>query len=58
MQLTGAQIKYAVLSGVFAARRDGSALRAEHLLRGLDREMSKEGRALSERERARLGQHE
>jgi hypothetical protein len=55
LELTGAQIKYAVLTGVFAARRAGAGLRAEHLLRGLDREMAKEGRALSDRERARLG---
>jgi dephospho-CoA kinase len=55
LELTGAQIKYTVLTGVFAARRDGSALQTDHLRRGLDREMAKEGRALSERERARLG---
>ncbi|WP_449245357.1 AAA family ATPase [Desulfobacca acetoxidans] len=54
IELTGAQIKYAVLTAVFAARRDGVALRTDHLLRGLDREMAKEGRALSERERVRL----
>ncbi len=51
---TGAQIKYAVLSAIFAARRDSSPLRPEHLLRGLDRELMKEGRALNERERERL----
>ncbi|HEY0603401.1 MAG TPA: AAA family ATPase [Herpetosiphonaceae bacterium] len=55
LELTGAQIKYAVLTGVFAARREGAALAAAHLMRGLDREMAKEGRALSDRERARLG---
>ncbi|MBV9791428.1 MAG: ATP-binding protein [Chloroflexi bacterium] len=55
LELTGAQIKYAVLTGVFAARRDRTAMEAKHLLRGLDREMAKEGRALSDRERARLG---
>lgn len=54
LDLTGAQIKYSVLTGVFAARRAGSGLQREHLLRGLDREMAKEGRALSERERVRL----
>jgi len=55
LELTGAQIKYSLLTGVFAARRERAALQTEHLLRGLDREMAKEGRALSERERARLG---
>jgi hypothetical protein len=54
LEMTGAQIKYAVLTAVFAARRDGTALGAEHLLRGLDRELLKEGRSLSDRERSRL----
>lgn len=54
LDLTGAQIKYAVLNAVFAARREHTALQDEHILRGLDREMAKEGRALSERDRARL----
>ncbi|MBK9124074.1 MAG: AAA family ATPase [Chloroflexi bacterium] len=55
LELTGAQIKYAVLTAVFAARRDGVPIHADHILRGLDREMAKEGRALSDRERSRLG---
>ncbi|KXK49560.1 MAG: AAA family ATPase [Anaerolineae bacterium] len=55
LELTGAQIKYAVLTAVFAARRDGTPIAADHILRGLDREMAKEGRALSDRERLRLG---
>ena len=55
-ELTGAQIKYAVLSALFAARRDGGGLTSAHLIRGLDREMSKEGRGLNERERVRLGE--
>jgi len=53
--VTGAQIKYAALSALFAARREGTALQADHLVRGLDRELNKEGRALSDRERAHLG---
>ncbi len=53
-ELTGAQIKYVVLSAMFAARRDGAVLSQAHLIRGLDREMSKEGRSLNERERTRL----
>ena len=51
---TGAQIKYALLGGLFAARQEGAALGGRHLLRGLERELAKEGRALGERERERL----
>jgi SpoVK/Ycf46/Vps4 family AAA+-type ATPase len=51
LDLTGAQIKYAVLAAVAAARRDGGAVTAAHLLRGVDRELQKDGRSLSERER-------
>jgi hypothetical protein len=54
VDVTGAQIKYAVLAAVFAARRDDAPLDGPHLLRGLDRELSKEGRALNERDHARL----
>lgn len=54
LELTGAQIKFAVLSALFTARREGRPLNADHLLRGLDRELSKEGRALNDREKARL----
>ncbi len=57
-ELTGAQIKYAALSAMFAARRDGGKLTAAHVIRGLDREMAKEGRGLNERERARLESYE
>jgi AAA+ superfamily predicted ATPase len=52
---TGAQIKYAVLAALFAARQDKRPLGIEHLLRGVEREMLKEGRALSDHERERLG---
>ncbi|MBK8019987.1 MAG: ATP-binding protein [Chloroflexi bacterium] len=58
LDLTGAQIKYAVLSAIFAARRDGRPLASEHLVRGLERELSKEGRLLSENERARWFRHD
>ncbi|MBL8625108.1 MAG: ATP-binding protein [Myxococcales bacterium] len=51
LDLTGAQIKYAVLAAVVAARRDGGAVTAAHLLRGVDRELQKDGRSLTERER-------
>lgn len=54
IETTGAQIKYAVLAGVFRARREGGALQLKHLLHGLNRELSKEGRGLPAREMRRL----
>jgi hypothetical protein len=54
VELTGAQIKYAVLAAAFAARQSGEPLALPALLRGLDRELAKEGRSLNERERERL----
>jgi hypothetical protein len=54
VEATGAQIKGAVLSGVFAALRDGNSLDLSHLVHGLHRELAKEGRAFSERERERF----
>lgn len=57
MEITGAQIKCSVLAAVFAAKRDGKPLEMTHLLRGLERELMKEGRGLSNRERERLLGH-
>ena len=54
LEVTGAQIKFAILAALFAARRDGEPLALRHLLRGLERELMKEGRTLSDRERERL----
>ena len=54
VEATGAQIKYAVLTALFAARREAVPLGLPHLLRGLERELVKEGRALTERDRERL----
>jgi len=54
LDLTGAQIKHAILAGLITARRQGAPLSLSHLLRGVDRELAKEGRAVSERERKRL----
>lgn len=58
IELTGAQIKYAVLAAMFAARREREKLGMKHLLRGIDRELMKEGRVLTERERKRLNSYE
>ena len=52
--VTGAQIKFAVLGGLFEARADYEELRAQHLLVGLDRELGKEGRGVGPRERERI----
>lgn len=54
IELTGAQIKFAVLAAVFIARRERKSLSMSHLLQGVDRELMKQGRALSTRERERL----
>lgn len=53
-EVTGAQIKFAVLAGLFAARADNKHLNARHLLIGLDRELAKEGRAIGPRERDKI----
>lgn len=54
LELTGAQIKNATLMAAFAARRDGAPIAMRHLLRGVERELAKEGRSFNERERARF----
>lgn len=55
LELSGAQIKFAVLAAVFVARREGAELGISHLLQGVDRELMKQGRALSTREREKHG---
>jgi hypothetical protein len=54
IEMTGAQIKNAGLAGAFAARRDGAALVMPFLVRGVERELGKDGRAIGKRERERL----
>jgi len=54
VEASGAQIKNAVLAALFIARRAGRPLARAHLLRGLERELDKEGRTLGRRERERL----
>jgi hypothetical protein len=54
LELTGAQIKYAVLTAVYASRRQGKSLNMSHLMLGVDRELIKQARALSTREREKL----
>ncbi len=47
VELTGAQIKYAVLSAIFIARQQNQTLAITHLLSGIERELMKEGRGIS-----------
>ncbi|MCP3911599.1 MAG: ATP-binding protein [Actinomycetia bacterium] len=54
---TGAEIKHAVLNATFIARRIGAQIGPDQLLLGLDQELAKEGRSLSERERSRMLAH-
>ena len=54
VEATGAQIKNAVLAALFMARRERSGLGLEHLVRGLERELEKEGRSLGRLERERV----
>ena len=48
LYLTEVQIRFAVLSTVFAAQRDGRRLETEYILRGVDREMANKSRVISE----------
>jgi ATPase family protein associated with various cellular activities (AAA)/winged helix domain-containing protein len=54
IEMSGAQIKNSVLASLFVARRSREPLAMTHLLRGVERELSKEGRALGSRERERM----
>lgn len=46
IDITGAQIKQAILSALFMARKDKIDINSSHLLRGLERELAKEGKGL------------
>ncbi len=54
VEMTGAQIKYALLSAVFVARREGKPLGISHLIKGIDRELAKEGKGVSPETSRRL----
>jgi SpoVK/Ycf46/Vps4 family AAA+-type ATPase len=58
IEVTGAQIKFAILGAIFIARRAGKELDMSHLLRGLERELAKEGRTLGIRDRKRMLRNE
>ncbi len=60
--VSGAQIKLAILSAVFSAGRAAQTVRVEHVLHGIQRELNKEGRQLvtadwTRAKRAMGGQH-
>lgn len=57
VEATGAQIKNAVLGALFIAQREKVPLSPSQLLRGLEREISKEGRGLGPSERERILRH-
>ena len=44
--VTGAQIKQAILSAIFMARRDKSDITISYLVRGVERELAKEGKGI------------
>nr|WP_276603085.1 ATP-binding protein [Nannocystis pusilla] len=57
VDLSGAQIKNAVLAATFVARSEKRPLGVGQLVRGLERELDKDGRALERRDRERLVVH-
>lgn len=54
VDMSGAQIKLAVLAAIFLARQARERLAADHVLRGIEREFNKDGRNLGGRERERI----
>jgi SpoVK/Ycf46/Vps4 family AAA+-type ATPase len=53
-ELSGGEIRNAVMSAAFMAAREGSPIAMRHLKRGLRRELLKMGRMLDARQRAEL----
>lgn len=47
LEMTGAQIKQAVLSAIFMARKERTALHTSHVLRAVEREFMKEGKSMN-----------
>lgn len=54
---SGAQIKSAVLTAIFAARRSNDSLNLSHIFHGIGRELLKEGRGITPKERERIEQY-
>ena len=57
LDLSGAQIKNAILAALFVSRSETRPLAVQHVIRGLERELEKDGRSLDLRERERLASH-
>jgi hypothetical protein len=57
LELSGAQIKLAVLSAIFASREARAPLALEHLVGGVERELAKEGRGIEAADRERIERH-
>jgi hypothetical protein len=57
LDLSGAQIKLALLAAIFLARQAGRPLAVDHLLRGIERELGKEGRGIEAHDRERIARH-
>jgi hypothetical protein len=47
VELTGAQIKFAALSAIFSAQKENVPLNPLHLLKGIERELAKEGKGIN-----------
>jgi AAA+ superfamily predicted ATPase len=58
VELTGAQIKLALLGAVFGARQAGQPLQLAHLYLGIERELGKAGRDLGPKARERIERYE
>lgn len=54
VELTGAEIKHAVLNAAFVAAGGATPMGPDAIVAGLDRELAKQGRALSDLERRRV----
>ena len=54
VDLSGAQIKNAALAALFVADKRREPLSSEHLMKGIDRELGKEGRHVNPKERERI----
>ena len=54
IDLSGAQIKNTVLASSFIAKRQRQPLSLEHLIKGVERELNKDGRSLTAAEQQRL----
>jgi AAA+ superfamily predicted ATPase len=47
VEITGAQIKQAVLSSIFLSRKDKTQMNIQHIIKGIERELVKQGKGLN-----------